>query len=381
MRVLWLIDSLTVGGAESLTAAIAGEARRRGWELTVAFLKRLGDNAYEETVRAAGVPVVHLAAKNLRDVAAYRRLGRLLGSGGFDVVHAHLAYASIWAALAASAVGVPLVATLHVAPEPVPLLSREGLRRRLLVALLARRAARVVAVSRALAETWAEAGLPAARLTVVHNGVDLSRFEGAAADRDEVRRRLGIAAGAPLVATVTVLRPGKGLPDLLAALARLRAEWPEAVLVVAGEGPLGPALRRRAVELGVDGSVRWAGFCRDVPRLLAAADLFVLASRWDAFPTALIEALAAGVPVVATRTGGIPEIVDDGGDGVLVPPGDVPALARALSGLLAASAEERSAMGERGRLRARRHFSLAAWGDRLEALYRRVAAEAAGGAA
>jgi glycosyltransferase involved in cell wall biosynthesis len=373
MRPLWLIDSLTAGGAEALTAAVAGEARRRGWRLTVAFLKRLGDDGYEAAVRATGVPVVHLAARHLRDAAAYRRLARLLRAGGFDLVHAHLAYASIWGAVAAPRAGLPLVATLHVAPPRVPPLSREGLRQRLMRGLLARRAARVVAVSRALADTWIDAGLPAGRLEVVHNGIDVAAYEPAADGAVDVRRELALPAGAPVLATVTVLRAGKGSEVLLEAFAALRRDHPAAVLVVAGDGPLRPALEARAAELGLGGAVRWAGFRRDVPQLLAAADLFVLPSRWDAFPTAVLEAMAAGLPVVASHTGGIPEMVEDGVTGLLVPPGDAPALAAALSGLLAAATGRRAEMGRRGRERAGAHFSLAAWADRLEALYRAVA--------
>lgn len=379
MRLLWLIDSLTLGGAESLTASFAGEARRRGWELTVAFLKRLGDNAYEDAVRRTGVPVVHLEAKNLRDFRAYLRLRRLLRSEGFDVVHAHLAYASIWGACAASGAGVPLVATLHAAPERVGALSREGLRQKLLVALLARRAARVVAVSEALARTWIDRGLPAESIEVIHNGIDLSDFAPASRDRDDLRRELDLPLNAPVLTTVTALRPGKGLEDLLDAFARLLRERPQAVLVVAGDGPLGESLELEARELGLGDSVRWLGLRRDVPRILAASDVFVLPSRWDAFPTAVLEAMAAGVPVVATRTGGIPEMVESPVHGLLTPPGDVSALEQAVSKLLALDPADRTDFGRRGRRRVAESFSLEAWGDRLETLYRRVGRGGDGG--
>ena len=372
MRLLWLIDSLTLGGAESLTVSFAQEARRRGWELTVAFLKRLGDNAYEDAVRETGVQVVHLDSKNLRDLRAHGRFRRLLEDGGFDVVHAHLAYASIWGGWAAPGAGVPLVATLHAAPAEASLFSREGLRQRLLVALLARRAARVVAVSTALARTWIDRGLPAECVQVVPNGIDLSRFEEAPGERSGLSRELGLPEEAPVLVTVSALRPGKGLGDLLEAFARVLVERPEGVLVIAGDGPLREPLEQRARELAIDGSIRWLGLRRDVPRLLAAADLFVLPSRWDAFPTAVLEAMAAGLPVAATRTGGIPDMVEDGAHGLLTPPGDVAALTRALAKLLALDPEERARFGRRGRKRVEERFSLEAWGDRLEALYGRV---------
>lgn len=383
IRLLWLIDSLTAGGAEALTVPFArAAAAGAGVELEVVYLKSLGGNPFEAELRAAGVPVTGLGARNLRDLRAFRRLLRLLRERRVDLVHAHLAYATIWALLAGRLLRRPVVATLHVRPPRAPAWSREGIRRRLLVALANRWAARVVAVSEAVRRAWVEeAGLAPARAVVVHNGVDLD----VAADRggaEAARRDLGVPAGAPLVLTVSVLRPGKGIEVLLDALPAVLARQPGARFAVVGDGPARSELERRGAAAGarVAAALSWTGFRHDVPALLAAADLLVLPSLDDAFPTVLLEAMAAGLPVVATRAGGIPEIVEEGVTGILVPPGDPAPLADAVATLLA-DPDRRRRLGAAGRRRAEERFSTAAWLGRLERLYGEVVGVGAAGGA
>jgi len=172
MRVLWLIDSLTVGGAESLTVAFAQAARARGIDVTVCARTSIEGNALESEVRATGVHVVSLGARNLRDTRAFHHLLAL--ARGVDVIHAHLTYAGIWGALASKFAPVPMVATLHVPPSASGW--RDRVRERLLVFLLNRYAKRVVFVSRFLREQWP--GIENA--IVMHNGVSGSRGLGVA---------------------------------------------------------------------------------------------------------------------------------------------------------------------------------------------------------
>jgi glycosyltransferase involved in cell wall biosynthesis len=169
--------------------------------------------------------------------------------------------------------------------------------------------------------------------------------------------------GGKVVTTVSVLREGKGIEVLLDAIPAVLARHPEARFLIAGDGPLRESLEARSVD-----RVTWAGFRRDVPELLAASDLFVLPSLGDAYPTVLMEAMAAGLPVVSTRVGGIPEIVDDGRTGRLVPPGDAAALASAISDLLD-SREQREALGQAARVEAERRFSKEVWVARLKEIY------------
>ncbi|HEX5759217.1 MAG TPA: glycosyltransferase family 4 protein [Thermoanaerobaculia bacterium] len=377
LRLLWLIDSLAAGGAEALAATFAAAVDPRRVRLHVACLKSLGGNPFEAELRARGVPVTLLGARNLRDLAAFRRLLALLRRERIELVHAHLAYAALWGALAAPRVGVPLVATLHLPPEEPsehPPWSREGVRQRLLGRALDRRAAAVVAVSEAVRRAHLERGrIRAEKLVVAHNGVDAAAFRPpAAAQRRElrarVRRELGLPPEALVAITVSVLRPGKGIEVLLAAARDVAAALPEARFVVAGDGPLRAALEVGAREAGVEELLRWIGFRRDVAELLAASDLFVLPTLADALPTALLEAMAAGLPVVASAVGGVPEVVEDGETGVLVPPGDAAALAHAVAALLPRP-ERRAAMGERGLRRVEERFSVERWVERLGRIY------------
>jgi glycosyltransferase involved in cell wall biosynthesis len=371
VRVLWLIDSLTTGGAEALLPALARAVDARELALSVCALRTIGGNPHQGELAAAGVPVANLETRNLRDRRAFRALENLLARQRIDIVHAHLTYASIWGAVATRRAGLPLVATLHTLPCDGPPWSRDRLRERLMCRLLRRPGVQVLAVSQAVREAYAAARLlPAARVDVLHNGIDEATF-AAGGDGRATRAELGVPPSAPVVCAVAVLRRGKGIEDLLRALSRLREAHPELHALIAGDGPLRPELEGLAAALGLARRVHWLGFRRDVPRILAASDLFVLPSRFEALPTALLEAMAAGVPAIAAEVGGVPEILGEPPCGLPVPPGDEAALAGAMAELLAAPAGERAALGAQGRARLVREFTTTVWADRLARLYRR----------
>ncbi len=326
-------------------------------DLWVCCLKSIGGNPIEQRLREAGVSVINLGARNLRDLRSFRRLLALLREHRIQLVHAHLTYAAIWGAIAAGITGVRAVATLHVAPTGGGW--RDRLRELLMMRVLRWSGSRIVAVSEAVRQAF-QSRYPAASMEVIHNGVDVQTFERRNASRSrELRREFGFAADAPVVVAVSVLRAGKGIDVLLRALRHVDAQ-----LLVVGEGPM-----RTAWSALGDGRVVWAGYRDDVGRLLAGADLFALPSLDDAFPTVLLEAMAAELPVVATRVGGIPEIVDSAGVGVLVPPGDVGALAAAIEALLRDD-ERRRQTALAGRRRVEEEFSTSRWTERLMALYR-----------
>ncbi len=371
VRVLWLIDSLTAGGAEALLPPLARAVDPGELELTVCALRTLAGNPYERELLAGGVAVTNLEARNLRDGRAFRRLGRLMSRARIEVVHAHLTYATIWGAVAARRARVPLVATLHTLPCGGRPWSRDRVRQSLMCRLLRLGGSRVLAVSAAVRQAYAAAGLlPLRRVEVLHNGIDGARFALEPEARRAARAALGAPPSAQVLVSVAVLRPGKGIETLLAALQLMASDHPHAVAWVAGGGPLRPELERLAGSLGVADRVRWLGFCRDVPRLLAAGDLFVLPSHFEAFPGALLEAMAAELPVVASAVGGIPEILGDPPAGRLVPPGSARALAAAVAALLDAPPAERLALGAAGRARQQQRFGLAAWSERLLEVYR-----------
>lgn len=347
MRLLWLIDSLTVGGAESLVVPFA---RKYRGELTIVSMTTIGGNAIEEELRKDGVTVINLQSRNLRDTAAFHRLIGLARARKFDLVHAHLTYAAIWGALLSRVTRIPCVATLHVAP---PVAFRDRIKDRLMRFVLNRWAARVIAVSSALREKYlAAGGIDADKLAVAHNGIEVERFHPA-------------PTASKSAITVSVLRPGKGIEVLLDAVRLV----PEARFVIVGDGPMRAEWTALAQSLGVADRIEWAGYRNDVHALLSGHGVFVLPSLDDAFPTVLLEAMASGLPVVATRVGGIPEIVEPGVTGMLVPANDAPALAQAIREVLGS---DTSAMRVAARKRAEERFSTEAWIARLEAIYGEV---------
>lgn len=368
-----------MGGAESLVLPFARTVDRRRLDLRVCCLKSLGGNPLEEEIREVGVSCLNLHSRGLRDLGAFRRLLRWVRSQGIGLLHAHLTDASIWGALVSRLTGIPAVATLHVVPSPASPWSRLGLRQRLMVRLLNWWSRGVIAVSQAVRDAWiCHHGFRPDRLVVIHNGIDWRRYTPAnPGSREQARLPLGIPLEVPVLMTATILRPGKGLDVLIRGIPLLRSRLPEVRLLIAGDGPLRESLVAQAEAEGLSPQIHWLGWRRDLPDVLPAADLFVLPSLEDAFPTVLLEAMAAGLPVVATAVGGIPEIVEPDRTGRLVPPGDAEALARA-AGELLDRPEVRTAMAEAACRRVRESFSVEGWVARLEEVYTQALGEGRG---
>lgn len=372
-KILWLIDSLGAGGAESLVVTFAQNVRGTDVELTVASLSGIeGVNA--QRLRETGIVTLDLGARSLKDAAAFRRLLALVRERGFDLIHAHLTYSAVWSALASRQTGVPSITSLHVSPRATRTLtdSRKhrvmtDLRDWLMRAMLNRWSSAVVMVSAALRDDYVARGLRIEKTRVVHNGIELERFRRPRAEvRERLERELGVPRDLPVIATVAVLRPRKGIEVLLEAARHV----PNATFVIIGDGPMREEWTAAARAYGIDERIRWAGYRTDVDALLAGFDLFVHPSLDDAFPTVLLEAMAAGLPIVASSVGGIPEIVTPGVTGALVPPGDATALATTIRALLEDSG---ALLRMRGNTEEHaKRFSTAAWFERLQAVYGEV---------
>ena len=236
--------------------------------------------------------------------------------------------------------------------------------------LLNRGAARIICVSDGLRRTYqALARPPAAKLLTLHDGIELEAYPSLPArHRDTLRARFAIPAAAPLVITVGALRPAKGVDRMLAALGLLQQRWPELHYLVVGDGEERAALQAVAARLDLDHRVRFIGWRTDVPQLLGCADLFVLPSLEDGLPAVLAEAMASGLPIVASAVGGVPEMIEHEGNGLLVPAGDADSLAAACDQLIA-SPRRRRAMAERGRQLAAERFAIDVQVARLAGLY------------
>ena len=368
LRVLFLIDSLGHGGAEHLLAAYLERLPRLGVDPAVVALQEKGGNPVAAVIEAAGVPVRTLGIERLRERTAYRRVAGAVAEAAPDVVHTQLEFANILGTIAASRAGIPCLSTIHSLDRPAAW-SRDAAHFRVMAWVLRRRADRVIAVSRSARDHFVgRAHLDRDRVVTIYNGIDTSRF-GGGADRAQTRAALGVAPDARVATTVAVLRRPKGIDDMIEAVGSIAIAIPGMRYLVVGDGEHGPSLRNHAIAAGVSDQIVFAGARSDVAALLAASDVFVLPSHTEALPTALIEAMAAGLPVVATDVGGVPEMVERGASALLVPPHRPDLLAEALIRILS-SPLQAAAMGKTGSRLAAERFDIGRQAQRLVNEYR-----------
>jgi glycosyltransferase involved in cell wall biosynthesis len=350
IRVAHVTLGLDVGGQEKLLVEFARHADRARFDLH--FVSLGGRGVLAADIEALGWPVTALGRPSGLRPGLVPRLARLFRAWGADAVHTHDERPLVYGAPAARLAGVRRVIHTRHHADAVRLSRRQAA----LVRLAAALTDRYVCVSRDSAGRAAGQGVSRRKLAVVPNGIDLTRFPPSGG-RDD----------GPAVC-VARLSPEKDLDTLLKAAALASREDRAFTLEIAGDGPCRDDLVRTAAALGVGGRVRFLGPVRDVPALLARAGLFALSSRTEGVSLTLLEAMASGLAVVATRVGGNPEVVADGETGLLVPPADPPALAAALLRLRRDAADRRR-MGEAGRRRAERLFDIRRMAAVYESLY------------
>jgi glycosyltransferase involved in cell wall biosynthesis len=349
-----------IGGAERQVILLAKGLHQRGWRVSLVALSGTGsDSAIDLT--ASGIAFISLEMrKGLADPRGWLRFNRWLRRESPDVVHAHLPHAAWltrWSRLFAPIRAV--VDTVHSS-------STGTLGRRLGYRYSGWLGDRVTAVSHAAANTHQSAGMVnESKLTVLPNGVDIDAWGPDAAIRSSTRSELGLDQEF-IWLTAGRLEAVKDYPTLLRAMVTV----PEpARLLIAGSGPLQSELIGLSAHLGLQSRVRFLGFQPDIRHWMQAADGFVLSSRWEGLPMALLEAAACGVPAVATRVPGTPEVVVDGQTGWLVPAGDPIALGESMTQMMRTPPDARRAMSERARQFAIERFSLRVVLDQWEALY------------
>jgi glycosyltransferase involved in cell wall biosynthesis len=367
-RIRHVIDSLGRGGAERLLCAYAPALAKLGYEVDVVVLQERNGNFVRRSLEDAGIRVTLAPVSKLRRLDQIRALHIALKQGAPDLLHLHLEFASILGALSAARTRTAVVATLHTLESPFDL-GWDGLRRWLMYQTCTLLSDRVICLTDKNAEIARKIGLGRARIAVLPNGVEVEKFDTPPdRDRHAIRAAFGIPMDAPLVVSVCVLRPEKGLDGLIAAVPAILQRVPDAHVLIVGDGPEMQGLQRCVAEACLTRRVHFAGYQTDVADILRAADVFTLPTLFDAQPTVIMEAMAAGLPVVATTITGIPDLIDDGVHGVLVPPNDIPALAGALIGCLEKPAWAQS-LGRAGRVRVRSEFSMTQQIDKLAQLY------------
>jgi glycosyltransferase involved in cell wall biosynthesis len=367
LRVLWLIKGLGPGGAEQLLVNHAAVRDREGFAYEAAYLVAAKAH-HAATLEDLGVPVTALDAGREADVRWALRLLQLVTEHRIDVVHIHSPYVASVARVALQSLPrssrPALVYTEH---NRWPRHSRATRWANLVTFPLDDAQ---VAVSHDVRRTIT----PGLRwpVQVITHGVDVAQLRALAEQRSAVRGELGIEDDELVIGTVANFRAEKAYGVWIeAAAAALRSrpdDGPRLRFVSIGQGPLEATMRAKVAALDVGDRIQLLGYQQDATRLMAAFDIFTLASRHEGLPVSLMDALALGLPVVATRVGGIPEAVTDGQEGHLVPSGDAYALARAYLDLAADPAERRR-MGAAARSRGA-DFDVRLAVDRLEKLYR-----------
>lgn len=349
LRVMFVISTMPVGGAETLLVQIIRRLDRTRFAPELCCLKYFDELG---GVMAREVPAYSGLLAGKYDLRVLPRLVRLLcrrridavitvGTGGDKM---------FWGRLAARLAGVPVIASaLHSTglPDHVEFLNRQ------LVSLTDAFIAVAQPHGRYLAE---HEGCPAAKVCVIPNGVDTERFRPRAADQG-FRQALKLPADAPTVAIVAALRPEKNHELFLRAAALVHEQLPEARMLVIGNGVRRAALAQLSTELGLANVVRFLGTRHDVPEILSQVDVVALTSHMEASPVSILEAMACAKPVVATRVGSVPENVCEGQTGYLVEPGDAHALAERLL-LLLRNRQQAAAMGAAGWQHVREHGSI-----------------------
>lgn len=396
LRVVQVVDTLALGGAERIVAMLAERLLLRGVDVRVVALRSLSGDPLREPLERAGVPVASLNARGFYDTRAWLRLVRFLRRTSAHVVHTHLLYADVLGRTAAMAARVPVVSTLHNVPDGF---AHHRADRRYLEQLTARRLARrLICVSQRAADAFPrEWRIPRERVALVPNAIDLGPWlavregvprpeasaeeNGAAAPRsvgtaahrtphDEPQEHVSPHDQEDHVSILSVgrLNPQKAFDVLLRAARIVSDTRPDVRFTILGRGERATELVRLRDVLGLTNTVTFAGEQNDVPSWMQRADVFVSSSAWEGMPLVVIEAMAAGRPVVVTDVGGSREVVGSDDCGVVVPPSDPGALAHAILEL-AGDSSLRRAMGAAARTRARTAFDVEQLIDAHLAIY------------
>jgi glycosyltransferase involved in cell wall biosynthesis len=357
-----------MGGADKQLLSAAHVLRSRGHEVSIVSLVPLGPMGFE--AQRMGIPTESLEMRRgVPDPRGLLRLISLVRSRRPDVLHSHMVHANLMARALRLFLSIPvMIATIHNVYEGGRLwMAAYRLTNRLVD--------RVTIVSQVAADRYLrERIIPRELLSVVPNGVDPDLFRNVSpAARPSLRESLGLNRRFVWLA-VGRFEIAKDYPNMLRAFARIHEQQPDAVLLLVGRGSLQAETEVLVRELGLNGVVRFLGVRDDVPEVMSAADGYVMSSAWEGMPMVLLEAAAAGLPIVATRVGGNQEVVQEGINGFLVAPRDPEALASAMSRLASLPELERLSMGAQGRELVRTHYALNLVAERWEDLYTEVLA-------
>lgn len=350
LKILHSESSTGWGGQEHRTLKEMVAMRARGHELHLVCRPgaRLGERA-----RDAGFAVHEITMRGGADLTAVWRLWRLLRRECFDIINTHSGHDSLLGGLAGRLAARPLVVrTRHLALAVTSLATYKWLPHR------------VVTVSEWVRQYLISVGVPAERVTTVYTGIE----PPPPVEHSTLRDELGLGEDDVIMTTVAILRYEKGHQDLINAAQPLLERHPKVHLVFAGDGPIFAELQQSIANMGLSDRVHLLGLRRDIPNVLAGSDFFALATWQEALGTSFIEAMSAGLALVGTAVDGVPEVIHDGENGLLVPPKNPAMLTKALEQLIN-DVPLRRRMGQAGLAMTKTRFSVATMAEEMERFY------------
>lgn len=367
MKILHLISSSGLLGAERVLLELAEHSKRAGLKVTIGVFNNSQNPNFDLAKYAKGKDFdIQIFPCNGRfDKKTIRMIKDHMDQAGIQILHSHNYKSNFYARRTLSNNNIRWIVTNHGRRFGPKLMLYN-----LLDGLMVRRADRVIAVSKEIAKRMKRARIDSKKICLIENGVNLERFQKKIAS-ESIKESLGIKKDVPVVATVGALTEEKGHLYLLKGIPKVVQRFPEAIFLFIGDGRERPNLEKTTSSLGIKNSVIFAGMRNDVPGLLSILDVFVLPSLNEGLPMALLEAQAARIPVVATRVGAMPDVVEDRVTGILVSPKDPQAIAEAIIMILS-DKKLASGIAQRGFERVRDNFSSEKMGDKYIAIYKEL---------
>ncbi len=367
MKILHLIDDLGIGGAQKLLSTFANEANKRDVQVTVVALSdRRPFSSVKTELENSKAQVVILKGRKVFTLSKLQEIVDLIQHENFSIIHTHLMYANIIGNLIAFIFHKPVVTTLHNTLAK-PNKSTGRLLQKIENFILQKLPARIIAVGKIVAETHQPNLLR--KLDIIPNATLPPRFIGDI-ERKKLRSHLPGDPDQPICIAIGRLHPQKGYFDLIEAFRLVNQTHPQATLLIVGDGVLQPDLTAEIQKMELENSIHLLGIRDDVPSLLAAADIYVNASIWEGLPVSHLEAMTAGLPLVVTAVGDVPNIMING-IGILLPAKQPAEMAKALASILD-DQTLRISMGQKAKQHALNHYNPENWFQKHIDIYQQI---------